>query len=139
MEDRSHALHVRAYKFECCIMSRYRYQSLTVKRKLEIIDKGDSLPPGKQKKDIASEFGILQNTLSTILKDKDKLCASYAVSNTKQKCHREPTQPDIDAALFQWFTATRAQSSLISGQILMVKAEELGSIRKQTGPALVDG
>ena len=26
-----------------------RYQSLTIKRKLEIIDKVDSLPPGKKK------------------------------------------------------------------------------------------
>ena len=35
-----------------------RYQSLTLKRKLEIIDKVDSLPPGKKKKDIAAECGI---------------------------------------------------------------------------------
>ena len=35
-----------------------RYQSLTIKGKLEIIDKVDSFPPGKKKKDIAAECGI---------------------------------------------------------------------------------
>ena len=48
-----------------------RYQSLTIKRKLEIIDKVDSLPPGKKKKDIAAECGIPASTLSTILKSRE--------------------------------------------------------------------
>ena len=40
--------------YECCIMSRCRYRSVTVKRKLEIIDKVDSPPTGKQIKDLES-------------------------------------------------------------------------------------
>ena len=51
---------------------RRKYKSLTVKRKLEVIERVESIPPGK-KKDIAAEFGIPQSTLSTILKDKEKL------------------------------------------------------------------
>jgi hypothetical protein len=39
-------------------MQRSKYQSLTIKRKLEIIDLVDQAPPGKKKKDIASEAGI---------------------------------------------------------------------------------
>ena len=58
-------------------MSRGKYQSLTVKKKLEIIDQVESLPPGKKKKDIASNFGILQSTLSDILKDKENMRAFY--------------------------------------------------------------
>ena len=36
-----------------------------------------------------------------------------------------PTRSDVDAALYQWFTAARAQSIPISGEILKAKAEEL--------------
>ena len=79
----------------------------------------------KEKKDIVSEFGISRSTLSTILKDKEKLCASSAVGNSKKKRQRESTLPKADDALFQWFTAARAQSVLVSGEILKAKAEEL--------------
>ena len=46
----------------------------------------------------------------------------------------------MDAALFQWFTAARSQSVLISGQILKAKAEELNTeITRISGVAQVDG
>ena len=35
-----------------------------------------------KKKHIASEIGIPQSTLSTALKDKEKLCVSYVASRT---------------------------------------------------------
>ena len=54
-----------------------RYQSLTIKRKLEIIDKVDSLPPGKKKKDIAAECGIPASTLSTIFKSRESLLSKH--------------------------------------------------------------
>ena len=53
------------------------------------------------------------------------MCASFAVGNSKKKRQRESTQPKVDDALFQWFTAARAQSVLVSGEILKAKAEEL--------------
>ena len=92
-------------------------------RKLEIIDKIESLPPGKKKKDITAECNITPNTLSTILKNKDKLQAKQAIgSNTKTR-HKDPTHLEVDAALFQWFTAARLQSIPISGELLKAKAE----------------
>ena len=70
------------------VMKRQRYQSLTIKRKLEIIDKVDTSPPGKKKKEIAAEFGIPPSTLSTILKNRDSLQTRHAVgSNTKKGSH----------------------------------------------------
>ena len=106
-------------------MKTSRYQSLTVKRKLEIIDRVENLPPGKKKKDVASEFKIPPSTLSTILKNKDVLKSSSGIANSKKKCQREPTRVDVDTALFQWFTAARANNIPISGEILKAKAEEL--------------
>ena len=106
-------------------MQRNKYQSITIKRKLEIIDLVDKAPPGKKKKDIASEVGIPASTLSTILKNRDVLQASHAFGSSKKKRNRDPSRSDVDAALFQWFTAARAQSVPISGEILKTKAEEL--------------
>ena len=106
-------------------MQRNKYQSLTIKRKLEIIDLVDNAPPGKKKKDIASEAGIPPSTLSTILKNRDVLKAIHTFGSSTKKRNRDPSRLDVDAALFQWFTAARAQSVPISGEVLKAKAEEL--------------
>lgn len=108
-------------------MQRSKYQSLTIKRKLEIIDLVNQAPPGKKKKDIASEAGIPASTLSTILKNKDALRAGHAVGSSKKKRVHDPLRPDVDAALFQWFSAASAQSVPISGEILKSKAQELAT------------
>ena len=71
------------------------YQSVTFKRKLEIIDEVEQSPRNK-KKYIASEFCIPQSTLSTILKDNIKLHAFYTAGKSKQKHCREPTRPEVD-------------------------------------------
>lgn len=102
------------------MIRRGKYQSLTLKKKLEIISRVENLPPGKKKKDIASEFGIAQSTLSTILKGKHKIQASSSSGSTKKKRHRESTKPEVDAALFQWFTAARAEAIPISGEMYAV-------------------
>jgi len=52
-------------------MEKRSLKSLTVGDKIKIIEE---VKKGvKRKKDIASEFGIPASTLSTILKDKDKI------------------------------------------------------------------
>ena len=106
-------------------MQRTKYQSITIKRKLESIDLVDKEPPGK--KNIASEVGIPASSLSTILKNRDVLQASHAFGSSKKKCNRDSSRPDVDVALFQWFTAARALSIPISGKDLKTKAEELRS------------
>ena len=57
-----------------------KYQCLTLKRKLQIIDEVEQ-SPRKKKKDIASEFSIPQSTLSTILKGSCMLPMSLAGLN----------------------------------------------------------
>ena len=103
------------------------------------------MPPGKKKKDIAAECDIPPpSTLSTILKNRDSLLAKHALGSNKKKRYREPTRLEVDAALFQWFTAARLQSIPISGEILKAKAEELSKALPRLrlwnhGLALVDG
>ena len=130
-------------------MHRMRYKSLNIKRKLEIIDlvekaepgKKKKAEPGKKKKEIAAELSIPPSTLCTILKNKSALIASHAFGSTKKMRHRYPSRTDVDAALFQWFTAARAQSFPINGEIMKTKAEELAAELdpKYSGPAHLDG
>ena len=57
---------------------RRSYQSLTLKRKLEIINAVQKSPASKKKKEIAAEFDVPQSTLRTIVKNKESLKGSYA-------------------------------------------------------------
>lgn len=57
--------------------------SINVLTLKEILDEVEQSP--RKKKDVASEFGIPQSTLSTILKDKEKLRASYITGRSKRK------------------------------------------------------
>ena len=103
---------------------RPKYNSLTIKRKLEIVDIVNNAPADK-KKDIAAEVGLPPSTLSTILKNQDSLRASYGVGSKKRKRNREPSRINVDEGLFQWFSAARAQAVPINGSILKDKAEEI--------------
>ena len=59
--------YIRTLSFE---LSKVGTVTLSLKRKIELIQCVES--GGKRKKEIASDFGIAPNTLSTILRDKDR-------------------------------------------------------------------
>ena len=109
------------------MMIRGSYKSLTIKRKLEIINAVEKAPASKKKKEIAAEFDIHQSTLSTILMNKVSLKASSTSGSKNRKRNRDPTWTDVDTALRLWFSAARVQSVPISGEILRSKAEELAA------------
>ena len=89
--------------FAVGMASKQKYKSLSVKQKLEILERLDHLPAHK-KKDIAAEFGIPCSTLSTILKNKETLKRQHVLGSSKKFRLKESTKPDVDTALFQSFT-----------------------------------
>ena len=103
------------------------YKSLTIRRKLEIVNAVEKAPPTKTKKEIAAEFDIPPSTLSTIMKKKDSLKTMATHGSTKKKRNRDPSRTDVDEALYIWFSAARAQSVPLSGEMLKAKAEDLAS------------
>ena len=84
----------------------------------------------KRKVDIATEWGIPQSTLSTIMKNKESLIAQYE----KQSCTPDrkrmkmAAHPDIEEALLMWFKAARAENIPISGPIMQEKARSLAKM-----------
>ena len=97
--------------------SSYQSRSITIKRKLEVIDAVKKAPAGKKKREIATDFGFPSASLR----------ASNSFGNRHKIRDLDCTRSDVDKALYLWFTAARAQSIPISGEILKTEAEEFAA------------
>lgn len=102
--------------------SKRNLKCLTLKEKLKLIaevERGE-----KKKKVIAQQFGIPPNTLSTILKNKDKLLekqGSYD-SNSERKRLTTCVNIGVDEAMLKWVTTARAKNLPLSGVLIREKA-----------------
>lgn len=79
---------------------------------------------GTMKKDVAEKYGVPASTLSTILKNKNAIIASFE-SGTSSGCSKRIKKPffeKIDKAVLEFFTTARSQNMPISGGILKEKA-----------------
>lgn len=118
------------------------YRTLTFEQKIAAIrevEKGI-----KKKCVIAKEFGIASSTLSTFLKNKNKIMSTSAVENGKnRKRMREPDNPDVDACVLKWFKQARDQNIPVSGTLVRAKAEEfsrsLGNDNFKASSGWLDG
>lgn len=99
-----------------------------VKRKsCYIDDKMDailSVDKGEKKSDIAKRLEIPLNTLSTWIKNKDKIFATYDESSPDRKRQRTSTYADVEQALLIWFTKARSNSVAVTGPILIAQARK---------------
>jgi hypothetical protein len=94
------------------------------------------------KKDVAARFDILSNTLSTILKNKEKIVESYEklTISPARKRHRLSTHENVDAALYDWFKEKRNQNIPISGPILLAnRRNSLQNLETGTLPLTQNG
>jgi len=80
----------------------------------------------KRKKDIASEFGIPASTLSTILKDKDKILKAVeeAPCLPRRKRFKASSFPEIEHAMTEWMKRVSDYNLPISGPLIQEKAAE---------------
>ena len=104
-------------------MSKHR--SIDLATKIAVIDAVEA--GTRNKTEIAKSFSLPKSTLSTILKNKDRLRESYATASFDRgrKRLRLAAHPDIEEVLFSWFKQARCMNVPISGPILKVKAKEL--------------
>ncbi|XP_046400914.1 tigger transposable element-derived protein 4-like [Ischnura elegans] len=78
----------------------------------------------KKKSEIAKDFGIPPNTLSTYLKNKYKILSSAEEFDKDRKRSREPGNPDVDNCVLKWFKQTRDKKVPVSGPLIRIKAEQ---------------
>ena len=92
------------------------------------------LEKGMSNKEVAQKYGVPKNTISTWVKNKDKLLTSLEKNGTKSKRKKLRTGnfENVDKAIFTWFVAKRSQQVPIDGIILKEKAlkfaEALGRV-----------
>ncbi|GFT73473.1 tigger transposable element-derived protein 4 [Nephila pilipes] len=91
---------------------------LSFKQKNLILQEVDK---GVKKKDIALKFDILLNSLSTIIKNRDKL-QNYVSSNSCSKRLRTRVYEDVDEAVLKLIHTMRDKNVPISGPFVIEKA-----------------
>ena len=101
--------------------------SLTLLRKIEILDAVDRAGPCCKKQKIAEEFGIPSSTLSTILKNKDDIRNKFESGNSTftLKRLRKCSTDDVDRRLLEWMLKARSSNLCVTGAILQQKAQDI--------------
>ncbi|GBM25690.1 Tigger transposable element-derived protein 4 [Araneus ventricosus] len=91
---------------------------LSIKEKNLILHEVDK---GVKKKDIALKFGILLNSLSTIIKNSDKM-QNFDSLNSCSKRLKTCVYKDVDKAVLKWIHTMRDKNLPISGPFIIEKA-----------------
>jgi hypothetical protein len=105
-------------------------KTLSIQDKFNLIKDVDS---GFKKKDIAIKYGVPKSTVSTILKNKEKVIKAIEEGTVSQNCKKlkKGTFENVDRAVVDWFKATRSQNILVSGALIKEKVLELaGRLRE---------
>ena len=78
---------------------------------------------GLPNKEVATKYGVPKNTISTWIKNKDKVLSSLEKGkNVKRRKLRAGAYEALDAAVFKWFFNMRSQNVSLSGGIIQEKA-----------------
>lgn len=101
------------------------YKTLTLAEKVAVISEVDK--GLKKKSQIAKEFKIPATTLSTFLKNKDKILKSFNESAKDRKRVRGPENPDVDECVLKWFKQARDKQIPVSGPMIRAKAEDFAA------------
>ena len=95
-----------------------------VKRKLKntkLIQKCQiirQIEKGMTNKEASEKFSVPKNTISTWMKNKDKLFEGLQQSSSDAKKMRRCDYEQVDKAVFKWFSLQRSQNIPIDGPIL---------------------
>ena len=85
----------------------------------------EKLKSGIAKKDVAAQYKFPPNTLSTWIKNKDKIVQAFEGGDShSQRKKRASNHDEVDKALYKWFTKVREEGVPISGGILREKASK---------------
>ena len=101
------------------IASKRKLNTKSIKDKYQALKEVEE---GKSKSQVAAKYGIPQNTLSTWMKNKDKIFeVAKKGMNTKRKRLRAGYEK-LDQAIFKWLLTVRSRDVAVSALILKTKA-----------------
>jgi hypothetical protein len=105
--------------------SESRQKAITLSQKVELLREVDKQE--RTKSEICKEFEIANSTLSTILKNRNKIIEAYERSEFEpsRKRMRSAKNVDVEEATLMWFKQARTLQYPITGPLLMAKASQL--------------
>ncbi|NXI60254.1 TIGD4 protein, partial [Chloroceryle aenea] len=100
-----------------------RKKSISIEEKIDIISAVES---GKKKADIAIKYGIKKNSLSSIMKNKDKVLEAFESLrfDPKRKRLRTAFYTDLEEALVKWYRIAQCLKVPVNGPMLRLKAND---------------
>ncbi|NXY89214.1 TIGD4 protein, partial [Alcedo cyanopectus] len=100
-----------------------RKKSISIEEKMDIISAVES---GKKKADIAVKYGIKKNSLSSIMKNKDKVVEALESLrfDPKRKRLRTAFYSDLEEALVKWCRTAQCLQVPVNGPVLRSKAND---------------
>jgi len=104
------------------------FKMSAVKRKLKntkILQKCKiikEIEKGMTNKEASEKFGVPKNTISTWMKNKEKLLKGLEQNSSESKKMRSCNYEQVDKAVLKWFSLQRSQNVPIDGPMLKEKA-----------------
>ncbi|NXE18629.1 TIGD4 protein, partial [Ardeotis kori] len=100
-----------------------RKKSISIEEKMDIISAVES---GKKKADIAAKYGIKKNSLSSIMKNKEKVLEAFESLrfDPKRKRLRTAFYTDLEEALIKWYRIAQCLNLPVNGSMLRLKAND---------------
>ncbi|XP_062493500.1 tigger transposable element-derived protein 4 [Pezoporus occidentalis] len=100
-----------------------RKKSISIEEKIDIISAVES---GEKKADIAAKYGIKKNSLSSIMKNKEKLLEAFESLrfDPKRKRLRTAFYTDLEEALVKWYRIAQCLNMPVNGPMLRLKAND---------------
>ncbi|XP_064468650.1 tigger transposable element-derived protein 6-like [Ornithodoros turicata] len=112
--------------------SQLKRKAISLETKHSILDNHRSGIPVKT---LVTKYGLSQPTVSTIIRNRDKIVASATLDGAsgKRKRMRGAALPDVEAALYKWFLEVRGRNIPVSGAVLTAKAKQLAFLMEHEG------
>ncbi|NXS80364.1 TIGD4 protein, partial [Erpornis zantholeuca] len=100
-----------------------RKKSISIEEKIDIISAVES---GEKKADIAAKYGIKRNSLSSIMKNKEKVLEAFETLrfDPKRKRLRTAFYADLEEALMKWYRIAQCLNVPVNGPMLRLKAND---------------
>ncbi|NXT18680.1 TIGD4 protein, partial [Syrrhaptes paradoxus] len=100
-----------------------RKKSISIEEKIDIISAVES---GKKKADVAAKYGIKKNSLSSIMKNKEKVLNAIETLqfDPKRKRLRTAVYTDVEEALMKWYRVAQCLDVPVNGPMLRLKAND---------------
>ena len=98
-----------------------------------------NLENGISNKNVAEKYGVPKNTVSTWLKNKEKLFTALKKFSNKPKKVGESNHPDIDNVVFKWSLSQRGKSIPIDGTFIKEKPMKYAKVLGGTDIKASDG